>query len=80
MTEINIAALREAISAAGGQKALADLITTEALPVRQSTVSMWIARFNVPAEYCPAIERHTGVACERLNPKVDWAYLRGLVG
>jgi DNA-binding transcriptional regulator YdaS (Cro superfamily) len=72
--------LREAIQAANGQTALAALISTEILPVGQSHVSMWLARGNVPAEYCPAIERETGVRCEDLNPKVDWAFLRDSIG
>lgn len=71
-----LAALREAVDKAGGQSALADLITTPALPVRQSNVSMWLTRRAVSAEYCPAIEKATGVRCERLNPFADWAYLR----
>ena len=70
------AALREAVEKAGGQSALADLISTPGLPVRQSNVSMWLTRQAVSAEYCPAIERATGVRCERLNPFADWAYLR----
>lgn len=50
--------------------------------------SMWKKRGNVPAEYCPAIERacrakaaEVGdpsliVTCEELQPDVDWAVLR----
>lgn len=33
-------------------------------------------RFATPAEYCPAVERETGIACEQLRPDVDWAVLR----
>jgi DNA-binding transcriptional regulator YdaS (Cro superfamily) len=44
--------------------------------VAQSTVSMWKARGRVPAEACPAIERETGVRCERLRPDVPWEVLR----
>ena len=49
---------------------------------------MWKKRGNVPAEYCPAIERATRakaqeqgddsliVTCEDLQPDVDWKVLR----
>jgi DNA-binding transcriptional regulator YdaS (Cro superfamily) len=72
-------ALKEAIEIAGGQTALAALISTQMLPVSQSSVRNWLDRESVPADYCPAIERHTGVLCELLRPNADWAYLRGLV-
>lgn len=29
-----------------------------------------------PAEYCPTIERLSGVPCEELRPDVDWSVLR----
>lgn len=44
--------------------------------VAQSTVSMWKSRGRVPAENCPAIERETGVRCERLRPDIPWDVLR----
>lgn len=73
-----IEALDEAIRVADGVTALADRIG-----VRQSVVSMWRTRMKhqgegaaVPAEYCPAIERETGVKCEYLNPRADWPVLR----
>lgn len=65
-------ALDEAIQKAHGVGALATLIGLE----YGSTVSNWKIRRRVPAEYCPAIERETGVRCERLRPDVDWAFLR----
>lgn len=64
-------ALDEAIAKADGVKNLA-----ERIGVGQSTVSMWKARGRVPAENCPAIERETGVRCERLCPGVPWDVLR----
>lgn len=76
MEEITVIALKEAIERAGSQRLLAERISSTALPVGQSHVSMWLNRKNVPAEYCPAIERETGVRCERLNPRADWSYLR----
>lgn len=65
--------LDRAVHICGSQGALAALIN-----VGQSHVSMWKKRGNVPAEYCPAIERATGgaVRCEELRPDVDWGYLR----
>lgn len=72
-----LAALDEAIEKVHGVTNLAARIG-----VKQNTVSMWRARaqenpaWKVPAENCPAIERETGVRCERLNPRTDWAVLR----
>lgn len=43
--------------------------------VHYQVVQQW--RLNgVPAEYCPEVEKLTGVTCEELNEKVDWAYVR----
>lgn len=64
-------ALEKAIDAAGGISALATKIGVSA-----SAPSMWKARKRVPAEYCPAIERETGVRCEDLRPDVAWDVLR----
>ena len=64
-------ALDRAIAAAGGQKALG-----AACGVWQSAVSNWRVRGSVPAEYCPLIEKATGIRCEELRPDVEWAVLR----
>jgi len=64
-------ALEEAIAVAGGVGALANRIG-----VPKSAPSMWRLRKSVPAEYCPAIERETGVRCERLRAGVAWDVLR----
>jgi DNA-binding transcriptional regulator YdaS (Cro superfamily) len=64
-------ALEEAVKKAEGFGALAKRIGVAA-----SAPSMWRKRGSVPAEHCPAIERETGVPCERLNPSVDWGVLR----
>lgn len=32
---------------------------------------------RTPPEYCPTIERLTGVRCEELCPGVEWGVLRG---
>ena len=67
----NMKALQEAIEKAGGVGALAALIG-----VATSAPSMWKKRESIPAEYCPAIERETGVRCERLRAGVAWDVLR----
>lgn len=66
-----MAALDEAIAKVGGVGILADR-----LGVAASLPSMWKKRGSVPAEHCPAIERETGVPCERLRPGVAWDVLR----
>lgn len=65
-------ALDEAVEKAGGPSALAAKIGCKST----STPINWRTRGYVPAEWCPAIERETGVRCERLCPSVDWAVLR----
>ena len=47
----------------------------EAVGVRYQVVQQWLAN-GVPAEYCPRIERLTGVRSEVLNDRVDWGYIR----
>jgi DNA-binding transcriptional regulator YdaS (Cro superfamily) len=66
-------ALDRAVAICGSQQKLADR-----LGLRQAHISMWKHRGNVPAEYCPSIERVTGglVKCEHLRPDVEWAVLR----
>lgn len=66
--------LNKAIALAGSMTSLA-----AALGVTKGVVFQWKQRGQVPAEYCPTIERlfPSKVICEELNSKVDWAYLRG---
>jgi len=66
-------ALKEAIDFCGGQAALA-----ASLGLRQQHIWNWLNRDGsaIPAQYCPSIERVTGVRCERLRPDVDWKVLR----
>lgn len=68
-------ALDEAIRVAGGVGQLAQRVGAAA-----SAPSMWKKRKSVPAEYCPAIERETGVRCERLRAGVAWDVLRMQAG
>ena len=63
--------LIKAIERQGGLTALAS-----ALGISKGVVFQWKHRSQVPPEYCPEIEKLTGVRCEELNDKVDWAYLR----
>ncbi len=66
-------ALKKAINIVGSQSALAG-----ALRISPQVVSNWMRRGNVPADYCPSIERvtHGAVRAEDIRPDVDWAYLR----
>lgn len=72
--------LHEAIRRAGGQTALAEALKPMNPCMRQGNVQKWLRSPNPdrqpPAEYCPAIERITGVRCEDMRPDVDWAFLR----
>lgn len=70
-------ALQRAIDLMGGTANLAS-----AIGVGATTPQMWKVRGNVPAEYCPAIERVTKgkVRCERLRPDVAWDVLRMQAG
>ena len=63
--------LERAIESAGGATALAGV-----LGISANAPVMWKTRGNVPAEYCPAIEKATGVSCEELRPDVAWSVLR----
>lgn len=64
-------ALNKAIKQANGVTALARMLgCSENLP------TMWKRRGRVPLEWCPAIERATGVTCEALRPDWEWAYVR----
>ena len=64
-------ALNEAAAKAGG---LANLAIEVGAPSYYAAKQWRIS--GIPAEYCPAIERATGVRCERLCPSVEWSALR----
>ena len=74
---MSIDALQKAVDEAGGQTALAASIGRG---LKQSHVWAWLNSKNPdqmpPAEYCPAIEKATGVRCEDLRPDIEWAVLR----
>ena len=65
--------LDEAIHKAGG---LSQFVRAIRAPSTHA-VKSWKRLNSIPADYCPTIERATGVACERLRPSVDWGVLRG---
>ncbi|QLB23339.1 transcriptional regulator [Phocoenobacter skyensis] len=51
----------------------------KALNVKSSNLSFWVSNTRqVPAEYCPEIEKLTKgqVRCEELRPDIDWSVLR----
>jgi len=66
----------KAIEIAGGVTKFAKAMTPSGLS--RMTVYLWKKPGGrVPAEYCPDIERLTGVKCEELRPDVAWWVLRG---
>jgi DNA-binding transcriptional regulator YdaS (Cro superfamily) len=59
-----------AVRLAGGQTEMAAL-----LDVKQGQVWAWLKRNKKPApppQYCPLIEKKTGVTCEELRPDLKW--------
>jgi DNA-binding transcriptional regulator YdaS (Cro superfamily) len=71
---IGAEALRKAIALGGLSKLATDI------EVSYQLIQGWLVpsrRFATPAEYCPLIERATGVRCEELRPDVEWSVVRG---
>ena len=71
-------ATRLAIEILGGPVSAARVIAVKG--GRYQTVQSWLSN-RVPAEYCPVIERETGlrgrtVRCEDLRPDIAWRVLR----
>ncbi|WP_082709028.1 YdaS family helix-turn-helix protein [Thiobacillus denitrificans] len=83
-----IDALQHAISLADGQSSLARKLTEhftelgESRKVTQANVWSWLNSKNPdhmpPSDFCPGIEKITGVPCERMRPDIEWAVLRGV--
>lgn len=70
------AALDRAIAAADGNTALMRKLNALGHKIKtQATIGQW-RNNRVPAEYCPDIEKLTGVKCEELRPDVNWQVLR----
>lgn len=64
------AALDEAIRLAGGMTRMAQDLNLSG----HSVVYQW-TKTRIPADHCMAVERLTGVKCERLRPDLDWDVL-----
>jgi DNA-binding transcriptional regulator YdaS (Cro superfamily) len=72
-------ALEKAIKVLGSQTALAAAVGPD---IKTGHVYHWLRAPEVPAVYCPAIERETRlkgqpVMCEDLCPSADWGAVRG---
>ena len=69
-------ALDRAVLTAGGKTPLMRKLNERGHSITShNTISQW--RLNgVPADYCPDIEDLTGVRCEELRPRANWAILR----
>ncbi len=63
--------INQAIKAAGGLTAFTQAINAPSV----HAVKGW-RMTRVPAEYCPRIERITGVRCEEIRPDIEWGVLR----
>ena len=63
--------LNNAIAVAGGIAAFA-----RALGLKSHSVANQWRLTRVPAEFCPDIEKLTGVRCEEMRPDVNWSVLR----
>jgi DNA-binding transcriptional regulator YdaS (Cro superfamily) len=64
-------ALERAIAKAGGLEQFAEKVGAPS----EHAVKAWKIN-RVPSDYCPKIERITGVRCESLRPDVEWKVLR----
>lgn len=67
-------AVNEACKIIGSQGKLAEL-----LGITKGNISQWKKAGSVPSKHCPKIEKLTGIPCERLNPLMDWNYIRSSV-
>lgn len=63
--------INRAIKAAGGMAAFVEAVGA---PSAKAVTAWKLTR--VPAEYCPRIEKVTGIRCEELRPDIDWGVLR----
>lgn len=71
-------ALDRAVDAAGGKTALMRKLNERGHTITShNTISQWRETSSIPEKYCPDIEDLTGVLCEQLSPKTNWAVLRG---
>ena len=69
--------LDRAVDAVGGKTALMRKLNERGHTITShNTISQWRVS-GTPDKYCPDIEDITGVRCEQLSPKTNWAVLRG---
>jgi hypothetical protein len=69
-------ALAKAIAIAGGKTALMRKLNECGHTINShNTITQWLKN-GTPEEYCPDIEVLTGIRCEKLNPKPNWAAVR----
>lgn len=69
---MSTSAIEQAVMKCGGTTKLA-----QGLGLPMANVWQWkTGRRRVPAEWCPDIERLTGVRCEDLRPDINWGVLR----
>ena len=64
-------ALNKAITVAGGINPFCAAVKAPSV----HAVKAW-RMTRIPAEYCPVIERVTGVRCEELRPDMEWSVVR----
>lgn len=69
--QVDTSAIDDAIAKMVTAVALAD-----ALSITPAAITEWKKNGLVPVGQCIAVEKLTGIPCERLNPTCDWAYLR----
>lgn len=67
MENQNNTPIDEAIKAAGGITSMSRALALSG----HAVIQQW-KRNGIPDEHCPAIERLTGVTCERLRPDLTW--------
>ena len=46
------------------------------LGVTPQAITHWKNKGVIPKAYCTQIEKATGIPCERLNPTINWSYVR----
>jgi DNA-binding transcriptional regulator YdaS (Cro superfamily) len=69
-------ALDRAVATAGGKTSLMRKLNERGWEIgSHNTITQWREN-GVPEKYCPDIEDITGVRCEELSPKANWAVLR----
>uniref|UniRef100_UPI003F7EEC5E YdaS family helix-turn-helix protein n=1 Tax=Xanthomonas sp. 0924 TaxID=2835534 RepID=UPI003F7EEC5E len=73
-TSLELRGIDQAVECAGGQAALARMISTERRLFRQGHVWDWVNKtpLGPPPDACPLIEAATGISCDLLRPDLRW--------